>query len=310
MEKEHEEMVEIGASGLQTSRLGTGTNRWGSNGQADPGMRSTFETALELGINLFDTAEIYGRGGSERTLGQFLPAAGRQAVITSKYATLPWRPARDGLVPALKASLARLNLNRVDLYLIHWPLPPIKIEAWMEAMAEAVESGLALAAGVSNFSPDQMRQAHAVLDKHKIALACNQVDYSLLNRAPERSGLLQLCRQLNVTLVAYRPVHGGLLTGKYTPQNLPAGWRGWMTNRGMLARIQPLLDLLGQFGEAHGGKTPSQVALNWCICKGALPIPGAHSVKHIQENAGALGWRLSEEELARLDSAEESLHRG
>ncbi len=193
MEKEQEEMVEMGASGLQTSRLGIGTNRWGNNGRADPGMRNTFETGLELGINLFDTAEIYTMGGSERTLGQFLPVAGRQAIITSKYATLPWRSARGGLIPALKASLARLNLNRVDLYLIHWPLPPVKIEDWMEAMAEAVESGLALAAGVSNFNPQQMRQAHAVLAKHKIALACNQVDYSLLNRAPERSGLLQLC---------------------------------------------------------------------------------------------------------------------
>jgi aryl-alcohol dehydrogenase-like predicted oxidoreductase len=303
-------MVEMGASGLQTNPLGIGTNRWGSNGRADPGMRSTFDAALALGINLFDTAEIYSMHGSERTLGQFLPAAGRQAIITSKYATLPWRSARDGLVPALKASLARLNLNRVDLYLIHWPLPPVKIEAWMEAMAEAVESGLALAAGVSNFSPQQMRQAHAALAKHKIALACNQVDYSLLNRAPERSGLLQLCRELNVTLVAYRPVHGGLLTGKYTPKNLPAGWRGWMTDRKTLTRIQPLVELLRQFGEAHEGKSPSQVALNWLICKGALPIPGAHSVKHVQENAGALGWRLSPEEVARLDSAEEKLHQG
>ena len=310
MEKQQEEMVEMGASGLQTSPLGIGTNRWGSNGRADPGMRSTFDAALALGINLFDTAEIYSMHGSERTLGQFLPAAGRQAVITSKYATLPWRSARNGLLPALKASLARLNLSRVDLYLIHWPLPPVKIEAWMVAIAEAVESGLAMAVGVSNFSPQQMRQAHAVLARHKIALACNQVDYSLLNRAPERSGLIQLCRELNVALVAYRPVHGGLLTGKYSPQNLPAGWRGWMTNRGMLARIQPLLALLRLFGEAHGERTPSQVALNWCMCKGALPIPGAHSVKHVQENAGALGWRLSEEEVARLDSVEESLHQG
>jgi len=179
----------------------------------------------------------------------------------------------------------------------------------METMAEAVESGLALAAGVSNFSPEQMRQAHAALAKHNIALACNQVDYSLLNRAPERSGLASVCRELNVTLVAYRPVSGGLLTGKYTPQNPPQGRRGWMTSRGTLARLQPLVGLLRQIGEAHGGKSPSQVALNWVICKGALPIPGAHSVKHVQENAGAMGWRLSDEEVARLDSTEESLHR-
>jgi aryl-alcohol dehydrogenase-like predicted oxidoreductase len=310
MEIEPVEMIELGASGLQASPLGIGANRWGSYGKPDPELRDTFEAALDLGINLFDTAEIYSLGGSERTLAELLPEAARKAVITTKYATFPWRSARNGLVPALKASLARLNLPRVDLYLIHWPLPPVRIAAWMEAMAEAVESGLTLAAGVSNFSSDQMRQAHAALAKHNIALACNQVDYSLLNRQPERSGLLQLCRELNVTLVAYRPVHGGLLTGKYTPENLPEGRSGWMVGRGTMFRIQPVVDLLRHMGEAHGGKTPAQVALNWLICKGTLPIPGAHSVKHVQENAGALGWRLMDEEIAHLDSAEEKIHRG
>jgi len=308
MEAKSPEMIEIGASGLHTSPLGIGTNRWGSNLCPDPEMRSTFEAALDLGINLFDTAEIYNLGGSELTLGQFLPVAEAacKAVITSKYATFPWRSARNGLIHALKASLARLNLTRLDLYLIHWPLPPVRIETWMEAMVEAVESGLAFAVGVSNFSPAQMRQAHAALARHNIALACNQVDYSLLNRASERSGLLSLCRELRVTLVAYRPISGGLLTGKYTPQDGPGGW---ISDRGTLSRIRPLVDLLRQIGQGHGGKMPSQVALNWLICKGALPIPGAHSVKHVQENAGALGWRLSDEEVAHLDSAEEGLHR-
>ncbi len=294
METRPVEMIELGASGLQASPLGIGTNRWGSNGKPDPGLRGTFEAALDLGVNLFDTAEIYSLGGSERTLAQFLPSP-RRVVITTKYATFPWRTlsgSRNGLIQALKASLARLNLPRVDLYLIHWPLPPVRIQAWMEAMAEAVESGLILAAGVSNFSPQQMRQAHAVLASHHIALACNQVDYSLLNRQPERNGLLSLCRELNVTLVAYRPVNGGLLTGRHST-----------------GAVQPLIDLLLQIGEAHGGKTPSQVALNWLICKGALPIPGAHSLAHVQENAGAMGWRLDGEEIARLEAAEEKLHR-
>jgi aryl-alcohol dehydrogenase-like predicted oxidoreductase len=99
-----------------------------------------------------------------------------------------------------------------------------------------------------------------------------------------------------------------LLTGTYTAQTIKSARRGWMISRRTLARIQPLVDLMRQMGEVHGGKSPSQVALNWVICKGALPIPGAHSVKHVQENAGALGWRLSDEEVARLDAAEESLH--
>jgi aryl-alcohol dehydrogenase-like predicted oxidoreductase len=166
-----------------------------------------------------------------------------------------------------------------------------------------VEAGLARAVGVSNYNAAQMRRAHAALAGRGIALASNQVEYNLLKRDVERDGLLALCRQLGVTLIAYRPIAQGLLTGAYTPENPPQGMRGRIYNRDYLAKIQPVIGSLRQIGQAHGGKTPSQVALNWLICKGALPIPGATSVRHTQENAGALGWRLSDEEVAALERA-------
>jgi aryl-alcohol dehydrogenase-like predicted oxidoreductase len=173
----------------------------------------------------------------------------------------------------------------------------------MDALADAVEAGLTRAVGVSNYSPDQMRRAHAALAKRGVALASNQVEYSLLHREPERNGLVALCRELGVTLIAYSPLAKGLLTGKYTPDNPPPGARGRMAGRDYLARIQSLIGQLRTIGEAHGGKTPSQVALNWLICKDSLPIPGAKNVRQVQENAGALGWRLTEDEVARLDAA-------
>jgi aryl-alcohol dehydrogenase-like predicted oxidoreductase len=280
-----------------------GTNVWGWNREADPDKQAVFEAALNLGINFFDTAEMYRFGGSEKTLGAFLPGAGEKAVIETKFFPLPWRLSKGALISALRASLDRLSLKQVDLYLIHFPAPPMPIETWVDALADAVQAGLARAVGVSNFNSSQMRRAYTVLAKRGIPLACNQVEYSLLQRSVERNGLLGLVHQMGVTLIAYCPLSRGLLTGKYTLDNPPSGLRRFRYPRAYLARIQPIINLLRQIGEAHDGKTPSQVALNWLICKGALPIPGAKNVNQVQQNAGALGWHLTEEEVATLDAA-------
>jgi aryl-alcohol dehydrogenase-like predicted oxidoreductase len=293
--------VRLGKADLLVSQIGVGTNAWGGNRQADPGLRSTFEAALDAGINLFDTAEIYNFGGSEKTLGQFLPEAGRPVVVTTKFLPLPWRLGKGSLGRALHASLGRLNLACVDLYLVHFPLPPVAIETWMEALAEAKAAGLVRAVGVSNYNVEQLRRAQSALAKHGIPLACNQVEFSLLKRDIEHNGVLAACQELGVTVVAYRPFAGGFLSGKYTPENPPKGLRRRMYRVKELAKVQPLIARMRQAGEAHGGKSPSQVALNWLICKGALPIPGATKVKHIQENVGALGWSLTEEEVSSLE---------
>jgi aryl-alcohol dehydrogenase-like predicted oxidoreductase len=270
-------------------------------------MQPTFEAALAAGINFFDTAEIYSLGGSERTLGQFLPSTGRNAVIATKFVPFPWRLSRSSLTNAMRASLARLRLAQVDLYLIHVPLPPVKIETWMDALAEAMDAGLVRAVGVSNFNAEQTRRAHAALQKHGIPLACNQVEYSLLKRDIERNGVLAACREVSATVVAYRPIAGGLLTGRYTPETPPRRRRWRVYSPKYLAMIRPITDLLGKIGEAHGGKTPSQVALNWSMCKGMLPIPGATKEKHLWENLGALGWRLGDDEVGSLDEAADKL---
>lgn len=209
------------------------------------------------------------------------------------------------MLRALRGSLERLGVDQVDLYLIHWPYPPVPLETWVDALADAVEARLAQAVGVSNFDLSQMRRAHEVLAQRDVSLAANQVQYSLLHRDPERSGLLDACRDLGVTLIAYSPMAMGMLTGKYTPDNPPPGYRGRRFGPQSLARTQPLIALLREIGEAHGGKTPAQVALNWVICKGAVPIPGAKNARHAEQNAGALGWRLTADEVAALDTASE-----
>ena len=306
------EHVPLGATDIQISPLGIGTWAWGDRfywgygreyGEDD--VQAAFGLALDRNVNFFDTAEVYGFGRSERLLGQALRDSGKPAVVATKFMPLPWRLRRASLRRALRGSLRRLGVQQVDLYQIHWPFPPVPIERWMHALADAVEEGLVRAVGVSNYNVDQLRRAHEALAKRGVPLASNQVEYSLLQRGPERSGLLAACRDLSVTLIAYSPLGQGLLTGKYTAGHPPPGARRRRARR--LGSIEPLIGLLRQIGEAHGGKTPAQVALNWTICKGTVPIPGAKNARQAEDNAGALGWRLADDEVAALDAASEAL---
>ncbi len=313
--KHQEELIPLGSSELRVSPLGVGTWAWGDRlfwgygrgGYTDADLEAAYQVSREAGINFFDTAEIYGRGRSERLLGQFVRDAGDHVVVASKFFPYPWRWRRGSLPRALRGSLDRLGLDRVDLYQIHWPYPPVPIETWMAGLADAVEAGLARTVGVSNFDPDQTRRAHAALSKRGVSLVSNQVQYSLLHRQPERDGLLALCRDLDVTLIAYSPMAMGVLTGKYAPDNPPPGLRGRRYKRELLEQIQPLVAQLREIGRAHGGATPAQVALNWVICKGAVPIPGAKNARQAEENVGALGWHLADEEVAALDAASNGL---
>jgi aryl-alcohol dehydrogenase-like predicted oxidoreductase len=223
-------------------------------------------------------------------------------LVATKFMPYPWRWSKRALIHFLHRSLERLELEHVDLYQIHWPFPPFPVEHWVEALTEAVKAKLTHAVGVSNYDKNQMQRAYNVLAGYDIPLASNQVEYHLLNRSVEKNGLLARCQELNVRLIAYSPLAKGLLTGKYTPETPPPGLRGARA-AGMLGRIGPLLQLLAEIGQDQGGKTPGQVALNWIICKGALPIPGAKNAAQAAQNAGALGWRLTPEQVNALDAA-------
>ena len=309
------QLIPLGSTGMQVVPMGIGTWAWGDTRtwgyrqtHTDADLQAAFEASLAAGINVFDTAEIYGSGQSERLLGRFISTSKQPVMVATKFMPFPWKLRRSNLLDALKKSLERLGLPQVDLYQIHWPFPPIPIETWMDSLADAVQTGLVRTVGVSNYSAEQMRRAHAALAKRGVVLASNQVEYSLLHRAPERNGLMQACREMGVTPIAYSPIRKGLLSGKYTPENRPTGaLRRSLANRDYLTRIQPLITLLREIGQTHGGKTSSQVALNWVMCKGALPIPGAKNVRQAQENAGALGWQLSESEIAVLDAVSDKV---
>ncbi len=304
------ETIQLGQTGIRISELGLGTWSWGDRifwayGQThiEKDVEEAFLTNIEAGINFIDTAPIYGSGRSEEMLGSLLKKTPKDLIVATKYVPYPWKMSKNSLIHALKASLKRLGRAFIDLYMIHYPLPPIPIERWMEMMAEAHKEGLVRAIGVSNFNEEKMLLAQKALNKHGLFLAANQIHYSLLRRRPEALGLLDRCRKEGITFIAYSPLGQGLLTGKYTPDRpLPKGFMR-LGNRRIIREMQPLIKRMRQIGEAHGSKTPAQVAINWVMCKGAVPLVGAKNQLQASENLGALGWKLSEEEIALLDEA-------
>lgn len=294
---------------LNVVELGLGTSAWGDRviwqygiTHSDADLEQAFLTSLGEGIPFIDTAEIYGAGRSERLIGQFAREADRPVLVATKFFPWPWRLSARSVVGALRASLARLGMDSVALYQVHRPTPIHPPETIMESMLGCLDAGLTRAVGVSNFNESEMLRAYSTLARHSTSLASNQVHYSLLSRRVERTGLLARCKELRVRLIAYSPLEMGLLAGRYGPDKLPPGSRA-VRYALLLNRIGPLLMLMTKIGQDHGGKSNSQVALNWVICKGALPIPGAKNQAQAQDNAGALGWRLTPDEIAALDDA-------
>ncbi len=311
-------MSNSGQSVLDGQVLGVGTWAWGDRlvwgygrGYSEADIRQAFDTSVAAGIKLFDTAEVYGQGRSEELLGEFIRSSEQKLIVATKFMPFPWRLSRRSLLRALRGSLKRLGVAQVDLYQIHQPLPPINVETWMAAMTEAVHAGLVREVGVSNYDQSWMQRAIDSLAREGIRLASNQVEYSLANRKVEKNGLLKKCQELGVKLIAYSPLGMGLLTGKYTVDNPPQGIRAgvYNYNRQAIVRMEPLMTLMKRIGSDHAGKTPAQVAINWVICKGALPIPGAKSLEQAEQNAGAADWRLTEEEVAALDEAADRIEK-
>jgi aryl-alcohol dehydrogenase-like predicted oxidoreductase len=312
-----EHQTSLGRSELKVPRLGLGAMTWGdakglarfhpaktayggSHGFEEE--KRALEVSLAAGVNLFDTAAMYSGGAAERRLGEL--ARDQDVIIASKYPSGFSFRAED-FPKELEASLARLDRSCIDLYQHHFPSKRVSIPKLMEQLADVVEAGKVKAVGVSNYSAEQMREAHAVLAKRGIPLASNQVEYSLLHRQPEVNGVLDACRELGITLIAYSPLAGGALTGKYSATQRASGLRRFLPNfsRKAMNAVQPVFALLRQIGERYV-KTPSQVALRWLIENPfVLPIPGAKNGRQASENAVALSFSLTPEEVEMLSQA-------
>jgi aryl-alcohol dehydrogenase-like predicted oxidoreductase len=271
------------------------------------------KAALDGGINWFDTAEMYGAGVSEQSLATGLKAAGktdRDVLVATKWQPI-FRTAKNISI-SIEDRLRFLGGYSIANFMVHQPLSFSSPEAEMNAMADLVEAGKIRTVGVSNFNPARMRRAHAALQKRGLPLAVNQVQYSLLHRDIERNGVLETAKELGVTITAYTPVARGLLTGKYhkNPDLLKnlTGWRKANLPRNV-ERTRPLINIMDEIAGRYNA-TIAQVALNWVIHFNGdvvVTIPGATKVHQAEESAGAMKFKLSDEDLNRLDEESRKL---
>ncbi|CAF4654121.1 unnamed protein product [Rotaria sp. Silwood1] len=254
-------------------------NIWGWNKELDVKAKEAFDMSLSKGINTFDTAEIYGFGESERCIARYKAnqpvASTKNIIIATKFLPLPYKLSYpSSLINALRAIVGN-------------------------ALAETVKLGLTKTVGVSNYSTTQTIKMYDCLQKHNIQLASNQVEFSLLRRSPETSGLITECHKRGIAVLGYSPLAMGRLTGKYSQANsLPANRNLSKIN---MDELEPLLESMRCIADKRNVSV-SSVALNYVICKGVIPLGGARNGKQAEQNAGALGWRLTNEEIARLES--------
>lgn len=286
---------------------------WGYDPSMDRQLQEVFNLCVDRGVTLFDTGDSYGtgklNGRSETLLGKFSQEYSgvnqENICIATKLAAYPWRLTRQSMVNAGKASAKRLGRN-VDLVQMHWSTAnyfPWQEWALLDGLADLYEQGLVKGVGLSNYGSKRLKKVHQRFTERGVPITSLQVQYSLLSTYPiAQLGLKDLCDELGIKLIAYSPLALGLLTGKYSEKTaLPKGVRR-LAFQQILPGIKPLLGCLKEIAESRN-KTMSQVAINWCICKGTIPIPGAKSVEQAKDNLGALGWQLDVNEVTELDKA-------
>jgi aryl-alcohol dehydrogenase-like predicted oxidoreductase len=292
--------VEVGGARLSAIGLGTwqfGSTEWGYGSEYARGVAGAIVArALELGVNLIDTAEIYGTGRSERIVGEAIRGHRDRVFLATKLfpVGLPFQ-----VEGRARRSARRLGVDRIDLYQQHWPSPLFPPRSTMPRMKRLVASGLVVHIGVSNHSLRAWHAAEAALGGPVLS---NQVLFNLVKRGPERE-LLPWAQQNGRVVMAYSPLAQGLLSGKYQ-QAPPRNFRRVRDtfSAQSRARVQPLIDALGEIGAKHLA-THAQVALAWLIRKpNVVAIPGASSVRQLEDNVAAADLDLSDDEDARLSA--------
>ena len=288
---------------LGTWSWGTGANGGDAvfgNSLSDEQMKSVFETAVQSGLNLWDTAAVYGMGDSEKALGKLIREYSREDLILSTKFTpnIADEQAAHPVSAMLEESLGRLGVNNIDIYWIH---SPKDVEKWTTGLIPLLQAGKVKSVGVSNHNLAQIKRANEILRDAGYSVSAVQNHYSLLYRSSEDAGILDYCKENDITFFAYMVLEQGALSGRYNPQNpMPEGSGRAETYNKILPQLQALTDAMKAIGEAKGASV-AQVAIAWAISKGTLPIIGATKVHHVSDAAKAAALHLSEEEIAQIE---------
>ncbi len=297
----------------KTPKLALGAWSWGTgnaggdavfgNHFSEEDLKPVFDKALECGLNLWDTAPVYGDGSSEKILGSFIRDIDRRDIIISTKFT----PHIAGNSPnaareMLEGSLKRLNTDHIDVYWIH---NPNDVERWTPMLIPLAKDGLIKSIGVSNHNLAEIKRVQEILGAEGLRLSAVQNHYSLLHRSSERAGILRHCKENGITFYSYMVLEQGALTGKFDLDHpFPEGSSRAKTYNGMLAEIETLIAEMRHIGERHSA-SPAQIAIAWARAKGTLPIIGVTKVSQAEEAAKTAEIVLVDEEISAVEELAE-----
>lgn len=297
------QLINLGRTDVKISKIGIGVWQASDEWHGDDGqVIKAVGAALDLGVNLVDTAEVYGGGRSETTLGKALATLGRENfVIATKVAGAHLR--YNELQKAAAMSLKRLGVKEIDIYQVHWPDPweQIPLKETMRALEKLYLEGKIRAIGVSNFAVRDLEEARSYLSRTDIV--SNQLRYNILQRNIEEE-VLPYCRREGITVLAWSPIAQGALSGKYTAQNYPKGdvrVENILFTEKNMKEVELVNAVLAKIANNHSC-TVSQVSLNWLASNPiVIPIPGVKDANQANVNAKSLDFQLSNSELAEID---------
>ena len=290
-------------------KIALGTWSWGvgaaggdqvfGNHLGEDELKAVFDTAMKEGMNLWDTATVYGMGASEDILGTFVRNYPREDVILStKFTPQIAGNGVDPVTDMCEASLKRLGIDSIDIYWIH---NPADVERWTPGLVSLVKSGKVKQVGVSNHNLVQIKRAEEILSKEGIHVSAIQNHYSLLYRSSEDAGILDYCKENGIDFYAYMVLEQGALSGKYdTAHPLPEGSQRGNTYNPILPQLEKLIAEMRVISEKYGTGVP-QVAIAWAIAKGTRPIIGVTKPSHVLDAAKAATLVLTDSEIKRLE---------
>ena len=262
-------------------------------------LKPVFEKAVECGLNLWDTAAVYGEGTSERILGNFVKDVRRDSVILStKFTPQIAGSSPDAMQEMINGSKERLHTDVIDVYWIH---NPMDVKKWTPNLIPLAKSGQIKTIGVSNHNLAEIKRANEILAAEGLKVSAVQNHYSLLHRSSERAGILDYCKENGITFYSYMVLEQGALTGRYSEENpFPEGSGRAEAYNPHLKELTALIDELKIIGTRFDA-SPAQVATAWAIAKGTLPIIGVTKVRQVEEAAKAAQIELTADEISRLE---------
>lgn len=305
--------------------LGAGLMQWGTThiddafvnpkgNLSDDTVREIWQTCLQSGITFFDTAEGYGGGTSESRIRQVRdwyreeqPSSSQadspssEVVVATKYLPTLWRWTRWSFYGAVRGSMQRLGVDKIDLYFIHTPIHPLPIESFVQWACDAVHDGLVKEIGISNCNASLVRRAETVAKRNGLHIACNQIMLNLLVwSSAQHQETVRTCQELGIAIVAYSPIGQGLLTDSLTPSKFEAIRAVKMTGV-KYDELLPLRSLIHTLSEKYDC-TMAQVVINWVRGHGAIPLIGCRSVEQVKDAVGSQEFQLTKEEVDALDN--------